>query len=386
MDETTPARRRITLTGISSRAWEHPADKGALTALRELRGFDEVLKMLSSLWNERAWRLEYLGSAIRVDHRQHPRVHRLFAEAAATLDIAELPELFVQFSPELNAGCVGMAKPFIVVNSRMVELFDDEELRYVLGHELGHLVSGHAVYRTMMLVLTRLATSMAWLPIGSMALRGLIVALYEWWRKAELSADRAGLLAGQDPAAALRAHMKLAGGGDLAEIDTTAFLEQAADYDRAGDLRDSLIKLRMLVGMTHPLPVARSADLRRWTDSGAYQQILSGDYPRRDDDRTASMSTDAKAAAEDYRETFRRSQDPLVSLLRKLGDGATGVGDWVGSGMGWVRDRAAGRGQRPAGEDSATGTGGGSDNNSGSSSGPDDPWGAASDGPAPPRR
>ncbi|HEY2794499.1 MAG TPA: peptidase M48, partial [Micromonosporaceae bacterium] len=110
-----PARRRIILTGISSRTWEHPADRGALTALRELRGFDEVLKALSGMWSERAWRLQYLGGAIKVDHRQHPRVHRLFAEAAATLDIATLPELYVELSPNLNASCVGMSKPFIVV-------------------------------------------------------------------------------------------------------------------------------------------------------------------------------------------------------------------------------------------------------------------------------
>ena len=45
-EEKLPARRRVTLTGISSRAWEHPADRGALTALRELRGFDDVLKAL----------------------------------------------------------------------------------------------------------------------------------------------------------------------------------------------------------------------------------------------------------------------------------------------------------------------------------------------------
>jgi Zn-dependent protease with chaperone function len=342
MEDSAPVRRRVVLTGISSRAWEHPADRGALTALRELKGFDDLLKTLSGLWNERAWRLEYLGRAIRVDHRQHPRVHRLFAEAAASLDVAELPELYVEQSTELNASCVGMARPFIVVTSRAVKEFDDDELRYILGHELGHLLSGHAVYRTMMLLLTRLA---AFLPLGGLALRGILFGLYEWWRKAELSADRAGLLAGQDPAAALRAHMKLAGGGDLHEIDTAAFLEQAAEYDRGGDLRDSLIKLRMLVALTHPLPVARAADLRRWVDDGAYGRILAGDYPRRQHDSDASVSADVKEAAEEYRRNFARSEDPLAGLLRRFGDGAAGLGDWVGSGAGRVRDWWTGAGR-----------------------------------------
>jgi hypothetical protein len=60
---------RVRLTEISSLAWEHPADKGALVALRQLKGFDFVLRKLASLWNERALRLVYLGSAVRVDHR-----------------------------------------------------------------------------------------------------------------------------------------------------------------------------------------------------------------------------------------------------------------------------------------------------------------------------
>jgi len=345
MDETAvPARRRVVLTGISSRAWEHPADRGALTALRELKGFDDLLKAISGLWNERAWRLEYLGRAIRVDHRQHPRVHRLFAEAAASLDIAELPELYIVFSPDLNASCVGMSRPFIVVTSRAVELFDDDELRYLLGHELGHLLSGHAVYRTMMAILASLATA---LPFGLFTIRMVMFGLFEWWRKAELSADRAGLLAGQDPAAALRAHMKLAGGNDLREIDTAAFLEQAAEYDRGGDLRDSLIKLRMLFGLTHPLPVARAADLRRWIDDGHYARILGGDYPRREHDSDASVSADAKEAAEEYRRTFARSEDPLMGLLRRFGEGAGSVGEWMGAGAGRVRDWWASGGRPP---------------------------------------
>src|SRR5256885_14836835 len=104
-NSTVPVRRRVVLTGIGSRAWEHPADRGALAALRELRGFDEVLKALSGLWNERALRMEYLGSAIRVSDRQYPRGYRLYAEAAATLDLAALPGLYVQDDRSLHGLC-----------------------------------------------------------------------------------------------------------------------------------------------------------------------------------------------------------------------------------------------------------------------------------------
>jgi hypothetical protein len=169
-------------------------------------------------------------------------------------------------------------------------------------------------------------------------LRAIVAALREWWRKAELSADRAGLLATQDPNASLRLLMKLAGGGDLSEIDTTAFLEQAAEYDRSGDLRDSLIKLRMIMGRSHPLPVARAAQLRRWIDSGEYGRIVAGEYPRRDDDRNAKVTDDVKAAAQSYRESFNESQDPLVNLLKRVGDNTSDVGEWVGAGAGRVRD------------------------------------------------
>jgi Zn-dependent protease with chaperone function len=188
-DENRPARRRITLTGISSRAWEHPADRGALTALRELRGFDDVVKAFFGMWNERGFRLSFLAGSIRVDHRQYPRVYQRFAEAAATLDVAELPELYVSQSPVINGQAIGMDKPFIVITTAAVEKLDDEELRALLGHEIGHVRSGHAVYKTIMMILTRWAASLSWLPVGAIALRAIIAAMFEWWRKAELSAD-----------------------------------------------------------------------------------------------------------------------------------------------------------------------------------------------------
>jgi len=342
-DESRPVRRRVTLTGISSRAWEHPADRGALTALRELRGFDDVVKAFFGMWNERGFRLQFLAGGIRVDHRQYPRVYQRFTEAAATLDVAELPELYVTQSPIINGMAIGLDKPFIVITTAAVEKLDDDELRAMLGHEIGHVRSGHAVYKTIMMILTGLTTSLAWLPIGALALRAIMTAMFEWWRKAELSADRAGLLAGQDPAASVRLLMKLAGGGDLSQIDTAAFLEQAAEYESGGDLRDSIHKIGMTAFSTHPVPVARAADLRKWVDSGEYARIVGGDYPRRDSDGNASVSDDVKAAASSYRDTFNNSQDPLVSLLRKFGDGAA---DLAGSTARGARDWVSGRGRR----------------------------------------
>ena len=341
--DNQPARRRVTLTGISSRAWEHPADRGALTALRELRGFDDVVKAFFGMWNERAFRLAFLANAIRVDHRQYPRVYQRFTEAASTLDVAELPNLFVTQDPMINGQAIGIDKPFIVITTGAVEKLDDEELRALLGHEIGHVRSGHAVYKTIMMLLTKWVTSVSFIPVGAIALHAIIAAMYEWGRKAELSADRAGLLAGQDPAASLRLLMKLAGGGDLSQIDTAAFLEQAADYEGGGDLRDSFLKIGMTAWSSHPVPVARAADLRKWIDSGEYAAILGGDYPRRDGDSNASITDDVKAAANSYRKEFNESQDPLANLLRKFGDGAA---DLAGSAARGARNWAKGTGRQ----------------------------------------
>jgi Zn-dependent protease with chaperone function len=337
-DDSRPARQRVTLTGISSRAWEHPADRGALTALRELRGFDDVVRGLFGLWNERGFRLSYLAGAIRVDHRQYPRVHQLFTEAATTLDVAERPEVYVDQAPLIQGRAIGLDRPFIVVSTAAVEKLDDAELRTLLGREIGHVRSGHAVYQTIMTILTRWVTTVSWLPIGAIALRAIIAGMYEWWRKAELSADRAGLLAAQDPAASLRLFMKLAGGGDLSQIDTAAFLEQAAEYEGGGDLRDSIHKIGMTAFSSEPFPVARAAEQQKWVDSGEYARVLGGDYARRDDDRDASVAAEVKAAAASYRDAFRDSPDPLVTFARKAAGGAADlVGSAARSARGWGR-------------------------------------------------
>ena len=328
---TQPARTRAPLTGISSRAWEHPADRGALVALRKLKGFDTVLKAMVGLFNERAVRLVFLGSAIRVDERQFPTLHRLLGDVARILDAPELPELYVVSNPFPGAVTIGMNKPFIVLNSGLVHLLDVDELRFVIAHELGHAMSGHAVYQTLLQRLLALSGVLTAIPMGGLGVRTIVAALYEWSRKAELSADRAGLLATQDPATAFHVHMKIASGGHLDDLDATSFFAQGQEYDDA-DLRDSVLKLLLIENRTHPFAVVRASELRRWVDSGEYTRILGGAYPRRDTDDEAKVSEAAAEAARSYSEQFRQTQDAMGKLVHD-------AAGWVGSARLWLDEK-----------------------------------------------
>jgi Zn-dependent protease with chaperone function len=328
---TQPTRRRVPLPGISSRAWEHPADRGALVALRRLRGFDSLVQKLSGLVNERAVRLIYLGSAIRVDERQFPMLHHLLGDVAATLDAPALPELYVASNPVPSAVTIGLDKPLIVVSSGLVDLLDEEEMRFALGHEMGHVGSGHAVYQTLLQRLLTLSGVLTAIPLGGIGVRAILAALMEWSRKSELSADRAGLLATQDPAVAFRVHMKLASGGHLEDLDATSFFAQGTEYSASGDLRDSVLKLLLVEAQSHPFAVVRASELRRWVDAGEYTRVLSGGYPSRTDDADADLSQAAQEAARSYAESFRQSQDIVSKLVRDASTLAGTVKDWMDS-------------------------------------------------------
>jgi len=352
---SVPDRARVRLTGISSRAYEHPADRSALVALRKLTGFDTLLKLLNGLFNERAMRLNFLASGVKVSERQFPHIYEMLRDGAYVLDMEKVPELFITQTPLVNAMALGTNTPFIVLNTGLVDLLDAEELRAVIGHELGHVLSGHAVYRTMLYNLIVLATRIAWMPIGYIGLRAIIWGLEEWYRKSELSCDRAGLLAGQDVEASRRVLMKLAGGSRLAEMNADAFHEQAREYDAAPDVRDSILKLLQLQGNLHPFAVVRFAELDHWVASGEYDRILGGDYPRRDTDRNASVGEEVRGAAKAYQESWNRSEDPLIGMVR----GAAGNMATVAGGL---FDRFSNRGGGSGGSGGGSGSGNSDDN------------------------
>ena len=310
---------RQILTQISPRAWEHPADRAALNTLRSLPGFDEVLRKALSVLGEKGIRQIFLANAVKVGPTQRPALDAMYAEVLATLDAPMRYELYVAQHYEANAFCIGFDKPFIVVNSQMLELLEPEERRAVLAHEVGHAMSGHAVYTTLALLFLLVGTRfLPWL--AGIAILPVELALFEWYRKAEFSADRAALLGSQDPRGAMSLFLKLAGGLRYDDqIDLDAFLVQAAEYETQGDITDNVWKILNTAFRTHPFATVRAAELQRWISSGEYDRILRGEYMRRGQE-PRPLGDDYAEAGEYYRRQAKSAVDAVNDVINRARD------------------------------------------------------------------
>jgi Zn-dependent protease with chaperone function len=326
---TLPAARpRKVLTEIAAASWEHPADRAALQSLRAVPGFDEVVKQLFGFIGERGVRLLFQADAVRVGPTQFPRLNLLYADVLTALDWPTRPPLFVSQTPFVNAGAFGMDQPFIVINSGALKLLDDDEMRALLGHELGHIMSGHALYRTILILILNVSfTSLPFL--AGIALLPIRIALLEWYRKSELSSDRAGLLASQDALASLRVFLKMAGGGDMSQMDLNAFLLQAKEYEESGGALDRIFQILNTLERTHPFNTLRAAELQRWIESGQYDRIVRGEYTRRGpdagqrplaqdlDDAREHYMKEAKAVVNDVVDTAKRAAQAFTETFKK---------------------------------------------------------------------
>ncbi len=300
----TQKKVRVRFEGIKSGAWEHPADKAALKALQKVPGLDTALKTFFGSTTEKSLRLVALASSVRVTEKQFPRVHSLFQECCEILDVQTIPELYVAQNPFLNAGAVGMDKPFITLNSALVQTLDDEELLSVIAHEMGHVMSGHVLYKSLLVVMLRLSTIFANIPLSAITIAGLIAALKEWDRKSELSADRAGLITVQNPEVSIRLLMKMAGGSQVEEMDLGEFVKQAEEYEKGGTTMDQVYKILNLLGQTHPFPVLRVNELLKWVRSGEYDTILRGFYTKEDSELEDDLKNAGKSYSDDFKESF----------------------------------------------------------------------------------
>jgi Zn-dependent protease with chaperone function len=312
------------LTQISSVTWEHPADRAALRALRALPGFDDVVRKIAGAFGERGVRNLFLGDAVLVGPTQRPALHAVYQEVLQALDWPTAgmpaPQLYVAQTPIANAGAVGFDQPFIVISSGTLELLDRDEQRFVLAQQLGHIMTGRTTYRTIALIV--LFFGMSALPLlASIALLPFQLALLEWYRKSELSADRAGMLGTQDPRASLMTFLKLAGGkpeGDALDLD--AYLAQAAEYEMGGTAWDSVLKALNTALREHPFHTVRAGELNRWQQSGAYGTIVAGDYIRRGSEAERPFRDDMRDASDYYKEKAKEAADAVGGVINRAAD------------------------------------------------------------------
>lgn len=268
------AKRRSlrTLPGLEAAEFQHPQDIVATDALRRVPGLDKVLTKVLEYGVERLYYLDNTASNLRVTAKMFPRLHRSLQWACKILDVPE-PELYVTVDPVPNAFTFGHTRPFITLTTGLVDMLDDEETFFVIGHECGHIKAGHVLYGTMARNIAAVIEliGQATLGIGALLGQGLVYALLEWYRAAELTADRAGLLCVQDLDAAIRTFMKLAGGatrlGD--EMDKDEFMRQIRAYEDADrSMLNKAYKVLLTSSRTHPFAILRAKEVDLWHGSG----------------------------------------------------------------------------------------------------------------------
>jgi Zn-dependent protease with chaperone function len=307
---------------ISPKAYEHPADRAATSALHAIPLLDTVIKRLTDVGHERRYRQVLMANSIRLGDDQVPDVWRSHVHCAQVLDLETIADLYVTNTPESNAMTVGARKPLVVVYSGLVSSYEPAEVHTVLAHETGHVLSEHNYYTTALVLLSEFVRGA--LPrslLMGLPIRALYIALLEWARAAELSADRAAALVVGDPLQPCRLLMRMAGGA-LPGMSFDAFVSQATEYQEEDDLFSRHARFTAELSQRHPFAVRRVAELVRWVHAGEYDRIRSGDYPRRGHE--PEPSAEFTAAVNHYRGRFAlfvdRSAGDLQRLTRQFSD------------------------------------------------------------------
>jgi len=271
------------LTGLKPQSYEHPLDKKALDALQSTGGLETLVRKVNEWGLERMLRVQLTGSHLVVTEDSFPQLFALARQAAETIDLPRVPRLYVAGLPGINAFTSGTTEPLIVVSADALDLLTDAELLFLLGHEMGHIKSGHVLYYQIAEFLPIIGSLIGGvtLGLGELAGVGLQAALLHWKRMSEFTADRAGLLACQDPTPALTLMMKVAGlpRSRYDSVNTEDFIAQARAFEALDTDALSWIARRLVsAGDTHPWTVLRAQQALLWLDSGEFEKLVSTDH------------------------------------------------------------------------------------------------------------
>ena len=254
-------RKEAALGGHEGAPYAYSADLAMLATFRRMRPV-ELAAAAAVRAYQNVLRNQLLGTMVRVGPRQFSSIHAIAAQCADALQVP-VPTVYVANNPYVNAYTYGTdEEAFIVVNSALIDHFDAAELKFVIGHETGHIQNKHVVYNTVLHLMKNTAVAfLRWI------LPPVELALHAWYRRAEITCDRAGLLCCQDLQAACRSFLKMACGSRklYEELDVQAYLEQLSEVregvGRFAEVFDS-----------HPYLPKRIEAMRVFADSAIYRQ------------------------------------------------------------------------------------------------------------------
>lgn len=267
---------RIHLVGLTSKMYEHPFDRSALNAVKKF----PLEKLFATYLDWTVVKQEYVikkGSCFHVTEKSCSQLYSLIEEAAAILDLKDFPKVFLEMAYGINGYTTGYKESTIMsLNSGVIDMLTDMEQTFVIGHEMGHIKSGHVIYHCIVNHFADLLNS-TFLPETMTG--ALLSALQYWYRMSEYTADRAGLLACQDPEAAMKALIKMSGVpikyADCINIDE--YIREAEHFEKGmTQSEDFFKKLITITSLDHPWTLYRVMELKKWVDSGEYENLIKG--------------------------------------------------------------------------------------------------------------
>ena len=276
-DERT---QRDRLQGLDPGEYEHPFDKDLLDKLESIPALPYLTKKYFELQWEKIARITFEGSYLKVDYNNLRHLYEQYLEACSVLDFHQIPSLYITQDYKINAGATGVENAMVYITTGCLEHLTSDELIFILGHELGHIKSGHVLYREMSRHFTEIADVIGDITfgIGDLLATGVEVTLKHWARMSELSSDRAGYLACQTRDGVMGCLMKMAGfptnyeSGNLYD----SFIKQAKDFNTTEYMSlDGFQRINVTLNRSHPWTVLRASEILEWEESGQYRDVLS---------------------------------------------------------------------------------------------------------------
>lgn len=201
---------------------------------------------------------EVRASHAHVTRRMAPELHRIVEEACDRLELPRQFELLIDSSEQINAGAWGVPEGtttrVISITAGAVKQLSPVQLRCVVGHELGHVAYGHPRLRMQIRAIYR--------DTPTPDLLDSLLRIES--RLAEISADRAGLLAVDlDLEVAAEAELRVATGlgPEHVRLDLAAYLEEISRLEEF-DIPNRL------AADSHPLLPIRMRALQLFCEDG----------------------------------------------------------------------------------------------------------------------